>query len=63
MAHALKRILYCSADSKKHLFALVARNPQEGSDGVYTHVFMTDKKDQVQYIDTMQKCSKMGDCG
>ena len=47
MAHSIKRILYCTADSKKHLFAIVARNPQEGTEGVYTHVFITDKKDQV----------------
>ena len=47
MAHALKRILYSTAEPKKHLFAIVARNPQEGIDGVYTHVFLTDKKDQV----------------
>ena len=48
MAHALKRILYCTCDSKKHLFAIVARNPQEGTEGVYTHVFVTAKKDQVK---------------
>lgn len=51
MAHALKRILYCTAEPKKHLFALVARNPQQGAEGVFTHVFMTDKKDQVHMHD------------
>ena len=56
MAHSLKRILYCTADSKKHLFALVARNPQEGTEGVYTHVFMTDKKDQVTFNNFLHVC-------
>ena len=45
MAHALKRILYC--DSKKNLFAIVAKDPHEGSEDVFTHVFLTEKKDQV----------------
>ncbi len=47
MAHALRRILYCSVDSKKHLFAMVSSNPETGPEGIYSHVFATAKKDQV----------------
>ena len=47
MAHALKRILFCTADTKKYLFAMVARNPQTGADGVYCHVFLLPSKEKV----------------
>lgn len=47
MAHALKRILFCTADTKKSLFAMVARNPQTGADGVYCHVFLLPSKEKV----------------
>ncbi len=45
MAHPLRKILYCSSESKKHLFAIVSR--EDDSEKVYTHVFVTAKKDQV----------------
>ena len=47
MAHAVKRIMFCTADTKKHLFVFVAKNPDTGAEGVYSHVFLTTKKDQV----------------
>ena len=47
MAHAVKRIMFCTADTKKHLFVMVAKNPETGSEGVYSHVFLTSKKEQV----------------
>lgn len=47
MAHAVKRIMFCTADTKKHLFVFVAKNPETGSEGVYSHVFLTAKKEQV----------------
>ena len=33
MAHALRRILHCAVDGKKHLFAMVSRNPRHWSGG------------------------------
>ena len=48
MAHALKRILFCTAETKKYLFAMVARNPQTGADGVYCHVFLLPSKEKVR---------------
>ena len=50
MAHALKRILFCTADTKKSLFAMVARNPQTGADGVYCHVFLLPSKEKVRML-------------
>ena len=47
MAHALQRILYVTADTKKCLFVLVARNPQTGAEGVYGHVFAVTSKEKV----------------
>lgn len=47
MAHALRRILYCTVEAKKHLFAMVSSNPDTGPEGIYAHVFATTKKDQV----------------
>ena len=47
MAHAVKRVMFCTADTKKHLFVLVAKNPETGPEGVYSHVFLTAKKEQV----------------
>ena len=47
MAHAVKRIMFCTADTKKHLFVFVAKNPETGPEGVYSHVFLTAKKEQV----------------
>ena len=48
MAHAVKRIIFCTADAKKHLFVFVAKNPESGPEGVYSHVFLTAKKEQVR---------------
>ena len=48
MAHAVKRIMFCTADAKKHLFVFVAKNPETGPEGVYSHVFLTAKKEQVR---------------
>ena len=48
MAHAVKRIMFCTADTKKHLFVFVAKNPETGPEGVYSHVFLTTKKEQVR---------------
>ena len=50
MAHAVKRIMFSTADTKKHLFVFVAKNPETGSEGVYSHVFLTAKKDQVSAL-------------
>lgn len=48
MAHALHRILLSSADTKKCLFAMVARNPQtDPKDGVYCHIFLLHSKEEV----------------
>ena len=47
MVHALRRILYCTSDSKKHLFAIVSMDLQDEMEQVYTHVFITAKKEQV----------------
>lgn len=47
MAHALQRILYVTADTKKYIFAMVARNPQTGREGIYCHVFQLPTKEKV----------------
>ena len=49
MAHALHRIMLSTAEAKKCLFAMVARNPQtDPKDGVYCHIFLMASKEQVQ---------------
>ena len=48
MAHALKRVLFSSADTKRCLFTLVARHPQTEGEGVYCHVFQVSSKEQVR---------------
>ena len=53
MAHAVKRIMFCTADTKKHLFVLVAKNPETGPEGVYSHIFFTARKEQV----SVHECS------
>ncbi len=47
MAHALQRVLYVTADTKKCVFAMVARNPQTGAEGIYCHVFQLPSKEKV----------------
>lgn len=48
MAHALHRILLSSAEAKKCLFAMVARNPQtDPQNGVYCHIFLLKTKEEV----------------
>ena len=49
MAHALNRILFCTAEPKKSLFAMVARNPQSGPEGVFCHVFLLASKQKVSH--------------
>jgi len=47
MAHSIRKILYCTSEGKKHLFAIVTRDAHEDEEKVFTHVFVTAKKDQV----------------
>lgn len=48
MAHALHRILLSTAEAKKCLFAMVARNPQTNpQEGVYCHIFLLFTKEEV----------------
>ena len=48
MAHALHRILLSTAEAKKCLFAMVARNPQTNpQEGVYCHIFLLKSKEEV----------------
>ena len=48
MAHALHRILLSTAEAKKCLFAMVARNPQtDPQEGVYCHIFLLSSKEEV----------------
>ena len=48
MAHALHRILLSTAEAKKCLFAMVARNPQTNpEEGVYCHIFLLGNKEEV----------------
>lgn len=48
MAHALHRILLSTAETKKCLFAMVARNPQTNpQEGVYCHIFLLSTKEEV----------------
>lgn len=48
MAHALHRILLSTAETKKCLFAMVARNPQTNpQEGVYCHIFLLSSKEEV----------------
>lgn len=48
MAHALHRILLSTAEAKKCLFAMVARNPQTNpQEGVYCHIFLLSSKEEV----------------
>ena len=54
MAHAVKRIMFCTADTKKHLFVFVAKNPESGPEGVYSHVFLTAKKEQVRKANSIK---------
>lgn len=53
MAHALRKILYCTVDTKKHLFAIVSSNPDTGPEGIHSHVFVTAKKDQANEINEL----------
>ena len=50
MAHALRRVVFSTADTKKSLFALVARNPTSQTDpeGVYCHVFQLPSREAVR---------------
>lgn len=57
MAHALHRILLSSADTKKCLFAMVARNPQtDPKDGVYCHIFLLHSKEEVNSHINLHLC-------
>ena len=62
MAHAVKRIMFCTADAKKHLFVFVAKNPESGPEGVYSHVFLTAKKEQVRRTILHKMMSSSGLC-
>ncbi|CAI8040730.1 SH2 domain-containing protein 5 [Geodia barretti] len=51
MAHALHRILLSSAETRKSLFAMVARNPQtDPKDGVYCHIFLLRTKEEANEL-------------
>ena len=47
MAHALQRVLCVTADTMTFNFALVARNPGMGAEGIYGHVFQLPSKEKV----------------
>lgn len=49
MAHAMNRIVYCTADAKKCLFALVARNPS-GAEGIFCHIFLMPSKEKANQL-------------
>lgn len=46
--------MFCTADTKKHLFVFVAKNPESGPEGVYSHVFLTAKKEQVRKANSIK---------
>jgi hypothetical protein len=51
MAHALHRILLSTAEAKKCLFAMVARNPQTNpEEGVYCHIFLLGNKEEANEL-------------
>ena len=50
MAHALQRVVFSTADTKKNLFALVARNPQTGPESVFCHIFHLPSREAVRVI-------------
>ncbi|KAL5491992.1 hypothetical protein EMCRGX_G017375 [Ephydatia muelleri] len=59
MAHAMTRIVYCTADAKKCLFALVAKNPS-GSEGIFCHIFLMPSKEKANQLnDNVGKALKV----